>query len=268
MSRYDRQIIFRHIVTLLAIPLVLTGTGYALFSQQLSVNTTTTKPSYSTSNNMLFTYTRSLGTQGQKTVYTITGTVTNQGTASVTGWLLNFSLPTDFGGYGCGATVVCSTSGTTATVANGTGNGSIAPGGSVTFTVTFNSTASTNYTLQNISIAGSVAVGYQTISGLTVTASAGTRTKSGKWYYWPYTFTVTNNSGSAISAWRILAPWNSSTNAVNSMPANVNYVVAATQLTILSTTGMANNTSFQFTASLGSTSSTWVLTGYTIQGAL
>lgn len=267
MSRYNRQLIFRHIVTLIAIPLVLMGTGYALFSQQLSINTTTVYPSYTISNNMLFTYTRSLSTSGQKTIYSITGTVKNQGTTSVTAWLVNFSLPADFGAYSCGATVTCSTSGTTATVANGASNGTIAPGASVTFTLTFNSTASKNYILQNISVAGSVAVGYQTISGLTVTASAGTRTKSGKWYYWPYTFTVTNNSGSAISAWRILAPWNSTTNAVASMPANVNYVVTATQLTMLSTVGLANNASLQFTASLGSTSNSWVLTGYTIEGA-
>lgn len=215
---------------------------------------------------MFFTYATTLGSAGQKTVYNITGTVTNNGTASVTAWLVSFNLPSDFSNQSCDGTISCSMNGTTLTINNGTGNGTIAAGNSVNFTFTFRSSL-TSYNLQNISVAGTVPVGYQNISGLTVSASAGTRTKQGKWYYWPYTFTVTNNSGSAISAWRIQAPWNSGSNTVQSMPANVNYVTSATQLTMLSTTGMANNTSFQYTASLGSTSSTWTLTGYTIQGA-
>jgi hypothetical protein len=215
---------------------------------------------------MLFTYSTSYGSVGGKTVFNITGVVKNNGTATVTAWLLSFDMPSDFSNITCGTTVTCSNSGVTATINNGSGNGTIAAGASVTFTYSFRSSL-TKYTLQNISIAGTVPSGYQTISGLTVTASAGTRTKSGKWYYWPYTFTVTNNSGSALSAWRIQTPWSSSTNAVNSMPANVNYVVAATQLTMLSTTSIANGTNFVYTASLGSTSSTWALTGYTIQGS-
>jgi hypothetical protein len=252
---------------LLAIPLVLTGTGYALFSQQLSVNTTTTNPAYTTSNNLQFSYTKTLSTQGQKTVFTIVGTVKNLGTTNTASWQVMFDMPADFGNFTCDSAAVCSTSGATATIKNGTGNGTIPTGGTVSFTISFSS-SSTNYTLQNLSVAGTVPAVYQTISGLTLSVTHGNSTKAQGTYSWPYTFTVTNNSGSPLQAWRITAPWNTTTtNTVTSMSSTVNYLTNATQITILSTTGLANGSSIVFNATFTSKASTWALTGSAIQGA-
>lgn len=256
----------RHVLLLLVIPIALSGTTYALFSQQLSVNASTDKPAYTSSNNTNMSYTVSSYLQATKTVYTYTITVkNNNATSTITAWQLQFDIPSDFTQFSCASTVSCATSSARVTVNNGTGNGTLAAGATTSFTVNFTSYTA-GYVLQNIVIAGTIQAVYQTISGLTMTATAGTRTKSGKWYYWPYTITVTNNSGSTISQWRIQATWSSSTNAVSSMPSTVNYVVAATQLTILSITSVANGASFQFVPTLGSTSSSWVLSGYSVQG--
>ncbi len=266
MSRYRRTSeTFRHILMLLAIPLALMSTGYALFSQQLTISANGNKPAYSSSNNVIITYSKTYGTQGQKTVINFAVTVKNTGSSSITAWQAAFDVPTDYAQLSCANTVSCSTSGARVTVVNGSGNGTIAAGGTTAFTFSFN-TASSDWILQNVAVAGTVTAVYQTISGLTVSTSAGTRTKSGKNYYWPYTFTVTNNSGSAISAWRIQAPW-SSANTITNLSSTVNYVATTSQLTLLSTTGMTNSTTFQFTATLSSTSSAYTFTGYTIQGS-
>lgn len=257
----------RHALLLLAIPLALSGTGYALFTQNLAINTHATQPAYVATSNLLMTYTTSTGSQGSKIVYTETITIKYNGTATITAWQLMFDMPSDFTQFSCASTVSCSTSGVTATIVNGSGNGTINPGGTVTFTVNFTSYTA-GYILQNIHVSGTLALTYQTMSGLTMSVSAGTRTKSGKWYYWPYTFTVTNNTGQFLRGWRIQASWSSSTNAVSSMGSTVSYTTSTTQLTILSMAGISTGTSFQFNGTLGSTRSTWTLSGYSIQGAL
>lgn len=250
---------------LLAIPLALTSTGYALFSQQLSIDTNATKPAYSSSNNVIMTYTKVLGSQGGRTTYDFTVTVSNIGTETTESWQAGFDIPSDFVQFSCDSTVSCSTIADRVSVSSGPGNGAISPGGSINFTFSFAS-YSTDWTLQNVTIAGTLPLAFQTIPGLTVGFTSGTRTKDKKWYDWPYDFTVTNNSGSYISAWRIQANWSSSSNRVTSMDSSVNYVEGTTQLTILSTSGMADSTTFPFSSVLGSTDQNWTLTGVTIQG--
>lgn len=264
MSRYNGHLLFRHIVTLLAIPLVLTGTGYALFSQELSINTTTNNPSYTISNNLLFTYTKVLGTQGQQTTFDFVGTVTNQGTEDTASWQVSFDVPADFGSLSCENTVACSDSGSTVTVNSGAGNGAITPGNSVSFTFAFTS-YSTDYTLQNIFVAGTTPAVYQTIPGFTASSTHTTPTKVKGRYISTYTFTITNNSGNDVTDWQILAPWDSN-NLVSSMDNSVNYVVTATELTILSTSGVTDGSSFQFSATFDAKTSAWELTGYTLEG--
>lgn len=267
MSLRKRYTSLRHALLLLAIPLVLSGTGYALFAQNLSLNGQADQPAYVATSNLLMTYSTSTASQASKTVYTETITIQYNGTASITAWQLMFDMPSDFSQYSCQSTVSCSSSGATATIVNGSGNGTINPGGSVTFTVNFTSYTA-GYVLQNIYVSGTLALTYQTMAGLTVSATAGSRTKSGKWYSWPYAFTVTNNTGQFLRGWRIQAPWSSSTNRVGAMDSTVSYTTTTTQLTILSMAGIANGASFNFNATLASTNSSWVLTGYTIQGAL
>lgn len=260
---WSRQL--RHIAALLLIPALLISTGYAAFSQQLAVNTDTTIPGYTSSQNMIMTYNTVEGSQGQSIVYNITMTVKNNGSVAVESWQVLFDMPSDFSQFNCASSIVCSNSGNRATINNGTGNGTLSAGAQTSFTLSFRAGAS-GYILQNIAVSGVTAIVYQNIPGLTVGTSVGTRTKSGKWYYWPYTFTVTNNSGSSISRWRITAPWNSSSNAVSSMAGTVSYVAGATELTIVRVANLNNGTNFVFTGTLGSTNQNWSLTGMTIQG--
>lgn len=255
----------RHLVALLLIPILLASTGYALFSQQLSINTLTSRPGYQASQNMAVTYSVVYGTQGQNITYAITMVVKNNGATATESWSVLFDLPSaGWSNFGCASSVNCSTNGNRATIVSGSGNGTISSGGQTSFTFNFRSPVD-QYQLQNINVSAVTQVVYQNISGLTYNRTIGTRTKKGKNYSWPYTFTVSNNSGQAITRWRIQATWGSS-ETVAAMASTVDYVAAVPQLTILSKTGMNNGTNFVFTATLSSTNKNWSLPAGTIQG--
>lgn len=252
---------------LLVIPLLVVSTGYAVFTQQLTVTGSAEKPAYSYTNNMSMSYSIAYGTSGQRTVYNITMTVKYNGSGTIESWSTLFDMPSDFTSRTCQATVVCSSVGNRLTVSNGTGNGTINPNGTVTFTLSFQTNTGQGYELQNINVTGILARVYQTMSGLTFTATPGTRTKSGNRYSWPYTIQVTNNSGQAISAWRIQSTNWTSANQITGVSTTVNYVSTATLLTITSKTGLANGASITFNATMSTTNQNWVFAG-TVQGAL
>lgn len=266
MSRASRRRTYlRHIAMLVALPLVLMGTGFALFSRNLSISTTLTKPAYSSSQYIYMTYNRSVTAQSSVWLYTISPmTVINKGVTSVTAWQVKFDVPTGASAVTCPASVTCTRAGNTVTIVNGAGNGAIAAGASITFNISF--TAPTNNSvLQNIITSGTLSTAFQNVAGLTVSPVAGTRTKKGKTYTYPYTFTVTNNSGQNLSAWQITATW-SLTTTVASMSATVTYTTNATTLTITSTAAIANGANFVFNGSFSTTNATWTLTGVTIRG--
>lgn len=261
MSRYIwHNPLLRPIVGLLIVPLTLASVGYALFSQDLSIATTTRKPAYSQSQGLRVTYGRSLSPQGQVWNYNMAPfTITNNGAFPVTAWTVTFTVPAGTSNIAC-TNAVCTLNGTTLTVKNTASNGTIAIGGSVTPTVTFRVPTNT-YLPDDINISGVQDAPYQTYAGLTATFTRGTRTKSGQWYGWPYTFTVTNNSGVNLSSWRIQGtPWSTTGYRVNSMQTTVDYVSSTTALTILSKTALSTGSSFVFTANLGSTNQNWNFT--------
>jgi hypothetical protein len=240
------------------------STGYALYSQQLSVGATASYPTFSFTQNMRVTYTTSVSPQGQNWTYTVAVTIYNNGTHDTTAWQSTFSLPAGYSNVSC-SSANCTQASNVNTAVNNTSNGTIAAGSSLSYTLTFRTSTQT-YTFTSIGASATLAAIYQPVSGLTVTATPGTRTKSGKWYTWPYTIKVTNSSGQNLAGWRMLIPWSTSTNQVASMPTTVNYVEAATQLTILSKQAINNGTNFQFVANLSSTNSSWAMTGYSVQG--
>ncbi|MCA9325804.1 hypothetical protein KDA23_07160, partial [Candidatus Saccharibacteria bacterium] len=88
-------------------------------------------------------------------------------------------------------------------------------------------------------------------------------------FYWYHDFTVTNNSGQDLQAWRIIAQWDSSTNAVwaNGTDTTINYYEDTSELRLLSTQPLADGDSFTFTADLGDPDRNWVLGTYYIEGA-
>jgi hypothetical protein len=266
LRNFLRTPIFRHIAMLIAIPLLLSSTGYALFAQQLSVSATATSPAYTSSQNLSVSYTKDVAAAGQNWLYTVAVTIKNNSTRDTTGWQSAFSLPTDYANISC-SDATCTQTDDTNTAVNTGSNGAIAAGGMLTYTFSFTSLSQT-YRFTAIDVSGTLATAYEPVSGLTVIAVAGTRTESNGWYIWPYTFTVTNASGQDLDGWRILAPWDTSSNQVAGMPGAVNYIELAHQLTILSTQAIAHNTSFQFTADLSSTSPAYVLSGYSVDGQL
>ena len=254
----------RQVLALISIPLTLSSVGYALFSQQLSVTANASKPAYSRSQNLSITYVKTISSAANKWNYQINVTIKNDGTKGVTAWKSDFSLPSDFTSLSCTNGNCTQSAGTNSATSTGT-NGTIAPGGTSTYSLSFTS-ADPNYIFTSVSISGTPTQSYQTVTGLSVAAVPGNSTRKGQTYTYPYAFTVTNNSVQNLLGWRILIPWNSATNTVASISTTVDYTITANQLTILSKQPIASNTTFQFNLSIAVNSITYVLTGYTIEG--
>lgn len=257
-SRHSRHHgLLSHAVFLLSIPLLLSGTTYALLSQNLSLNATTTDPVYVATQYLFMSYTKTVTTVSTLKNYSVPITIRNNGPIGVTAWQIKVDLPADTTIYTCPTSVTCTKTGQTLTIVNGASNGSIAKNATRSFTITFR-TADPYYTLQNVYVSGTYAAGYQTITGLTVARVQGTRTFVSPYYRWPVTLTVTNTSGYTLSSWQITITW-SSARTVISMPAGVTYTTNATQLLITSTQPIANGETYVFTPVLGSTSSSWTV---------
>ncbi len=257
----------RQMAILLSIPLTISGVGYALFTQNLSVNTTAIKPAYTSSQGLRVTYTSTVTASGQTWTHTLNPiTITNYGSVGVSAWQFVFTLPSGYSNLAC-TSGTCTANGNVITMVNTT-NGTINPGGSVTVSLSFRTTL-TRYTLQDVNISGTYVPVYQTMSGLTVSRTVGTRTKSGQWYRWPYTFTIVNNTGQTLNGWRITAtPWNTTTTRVFSVTATVNYVSGASSLVMTRAGTFTSGTNYVFVANLESTDINWALTAYPVEGSI
>lgn len=270
MFRYRRRrsSYLKQIIVLIAIPLAISGVGYALFSQQLSINTDIRNVSYSSSQNLHLSYTKAVAPAGGVYQYNINPmTVTNKGSADALSWRVTFVLPADVTNFTCTNTgITCTRSGTTVTVINANQVTGFIPAGSTkTFVLSFR-TANPVYTLENLTVSGTLAPPYVPMGGLTLTVTEASRTWLLGWRV-TYTFRVTNNTGASVSAWRIRAIPNSASYTVNSMPTTVNYVVMPTELIITSKSALANGSSFQFNGVFTMSQAGWAITSYSVQGA-
>ena len=268
MSKPFRHTSFvKQLALLMALPLAVSSTGYALFTQQLSINTQANKPLYSSSQSLRATYTKTEAPSGNTLLYTYNPmTVTNTGSVAVTAWQLKFDPPAGFSQLSCDATVTCTTSAGTVTVVNKAANGTINPGGNIQFSFTYKS-STPNYTLQNIYVSGTLAPVFQTMAGLTVGFVKGTATKKGNTWTYPYTFTVTNSSGQNVSAWRAICTWNAPSTS-STVSTTVNYVTTASNITFTSKTALNTGSNIVFTGSFTSTSTTWTISTCSVQGSL
>lgn len=263
-SRRRRTGVFRQLVSLTALPLAVSGTGYALFSESLTLNTTAQKPYYSSTQQLYATYTKTETANGSNTNYSLSVTIKNTGVTSVTAWQYKFDVPSNVTSVTCQSTVTCTKSGVTETVKNGTGNGTIAAGASTSaFTITFTS-ATAKYVLQNNYVSGTYSTTYATVAGLTVGYVAGTRTKSGSTYTYPYTFTVTNNTAQTLG-WKAVCTW-SSNPTTKTVDTTVSYTAATANITFTYKTSIAALTNFTFNGTFKRTSSTWKISACTITG--
>ncbi len=252
----------KRIALLVAIPLALMSTGYALFSQQLSVTAQTTQPTFSFTQNLTPTYTQAVTPNQGLWTHTVTVTISNNGTSSVIAWQSSFDLPSDYTNVTC-ISATCSQTNNTNTAVNS--NSTIEAGGTAAYSFTFD-TSYQAYTFTNLAVSGTLAPVFQGVSGLAVSVSTGARSQSGATYTRPYTFTVTNNSGQDLAGWEITIPWNTTSNSVSSMPNTVGYTQSSSQLTILSSQALVNGANFQFTTDLSSTNANYLLSGYAVEG--
>lgn len=223
------QPVVRQLAALVVLPLVMMGTVYALFSQQLSVVATGASVAYVASNGMFMTYTKTMTGTGPYT-YTINPiTLTNNNVNDTADWTVTFTVPSDVTTVSCVATAVTCTFNTTTkvlTVKSVLTKGWIVTGGNAAITATnmiqFTSTTP-QYTLQNVTV---TSTNYQTYaSGLSTTI---TRTRSGSIH--TLTIGITTAAGVTASGWQIRIPTTQACTLVTNLPANVTYVCTPTAL--------------------------------------
>lgn len=251
---------------LLMVPLLMVSTGYALFSQDLSINATGSIVSYVSNQYMTVTYTKTATLATGLYTYRLTPMVIkNNGATSVTAWQVSFTVPADASSMVCpsATTATCTLVGTTITIKNGTGNGTIATGATRSITNFSFKSATAAYTVQNVVISATFSTAYQTVAGLTVTINRGTSTRNGSTYTWtPVTVTVTNNSGQPLSGWQLaVTPWASTSAVTSTLPTGLSYTTTSSKLTITSTNAINDDDSYQFTMTITNRSSTWTPVG-------
>ena len=258
--RGQRQILLRQIGLLLVVPILVMSTGYALFSQQLTVNGAASSVAYVSNQYTTMKYTKTITGTGPYTYTLNPTTIKNNGVTSITAWQFTFDLPPGMTTLTCPTSVVCSQTATTVTVKNGASNGTIATGATRTFSFSFKSTAN-KYTLQNVAISATFSTAYQTIAGLTVVATAGP--KSGGSF--PLTVTITNNSGQPISGWQVTIP--TTRTCTPTLPSGITYTCTTSLLTFTGAAiGIAAGAQYQFNSSVTTTMTTWVTTGAAVKG--
>lgn len=263
--RTRRTSYIRQLALLSAMPLALTGVGYALFSQNLNLAANTEKPAYTSSQYVYATYTKTETPSGSNTAYSFNPvTITNKGATSITAWQLKFDVPSNVATVTCASTVTCTKSGVTVTVKNGTGNGTIAAGASTTFTMSFTS-ATAKYTLQNMVVSGTFSTTNQTIAGLSVALIKVSGTKAGATWTYKYTFTVTNATAQSLSAWQAACTWSSAATS-STVDTTVSFSSNASRINFMSKTALAATSNFTFNGTFTKNSSTWVVRNCTITG--
>jgi hypothetical protein len=234
----------------------MVGVTFALFSQNLSTNATTSSVAYVSHQSLMMTYTNTI-TGTTPFTYTIAMTAKNNNTTTATTvWQVDFTVPADTSTISCPATVFCTLTGTKFTVLSST-NGAIAKnGGTVAVSFSFK-TATTNYVLDGINTYANYATSYTTLTGLTVNSAIGTRTGSSGAYTWPVTTTITNNYGQPLTGWQVsMTAWKS-TFTLSGLPSGVTNS-GTTTLVLTGANDLATGATYQFTWSANTkTTATW-----------
>lgn len=262
--KYSRTAV-RQVLLLLAMPLLIVGTSYALFSQTLTVDGDGELPQYVSNNYTVWTYTKTATLAAGIYTYKLNPfVIKNNGVTSITAWKVMFTVPADTTAITCPTTVTCSINNTTHVVTI-TRTVTIAKGASSTINNTSNSirftTATANYIPQNVDVSATYSTAYATITGLTVVATAGT--KSGGAF--PLTVTITNNSGQPISGWKVTVP--TTKTCTSTVPSGVTYTCTTTVLTYTgAAVAIAAGAQYQFNTTVTTTMTTWTTTGAAVTG--
>ena len=165
-----RHPLFRQLALLMAMPILVIGSSYALFSQTLTVNGNGTLPQYVSNNYTTVTYTKTATFAASKYTYTLNPlTIKNNGVTSITAWQVTFVVPADVTTVtSCPSTITCSIN-TTTHVITLSDTITVAAGGT---NVVNNAstpikfiTATANYVPQNVTISATFATTYAAITG-------------------------------------------------------------------------------------------------------
>lgn len=246
-------------------PLLITGISYALFSQNLTITGNESSVAYVSSNYTTVTYTKTATFATGVYTYSLNPfVIKNSGVTSITAWRVTFVVPNDTTAISCPTTVVCSINNTTHIVTI-TRTVTIAAGASSTINnattpIRF-TTATANYIPQNVTISATYAATYAAIAGLTVVATAGARVGGA----FPLTVTISNNSGQAISGWRVTIP--TTKTCTSTLPAGVTYTCTNKVLTYTGAAiGIAAGGQYVFNTTVTTTMTTWPTTGAAVTG--
>lgn len=257
--------LLRQFGLLFAMPALITGTSYALFSQTLTVDGSGTLPQYVSNNYTTVTYTKTASLAGSTYTYTINPmTIKNNGVTGITAWTVTFKVPADVTSVTCPTSITCSLN-TTTDIVTLSDTVAVAAGGtnvvnSSSRPIKF-STTTANYVLQDVTISATYSTAYATIAGLTVVATAGT--KSGGAF--PLTVTITNNSGQPISGWQVTVP--TTKTCTSTVPTGVTYTCSNSVLTYTgAAVAIANGAQYQFNTTVTTTMTTWTTSGAAVKG--
>lgn len=260
----------RAFVAALILPILVIGGGYALFSQNLSVQgTATANVSSAQTPSLQVTWTVQKWQAGSSWSYNVTAQVKNTGTVAVTGWHVTVTLPASITGLNCW-NGDCSLTGTTLNIENMNYNGSLAPNATTDFGMSFTS-ASDALSFSNYVANGDTPEtnnnNLTDIAGLTATMTYQNGWQANGGYVKQYTVTVTNNSASKVKAWRVeVSNWDSATHSVVNIW-NANYTSEQARLLMMSTGALTTNTSASFGVQLQVPTNTWS-PNYSVKGAL
>lgn len=258
MVRRHRLINLRTFLVASLIPLFLVGAGYALFSQNLSLQGKgTAVVSPSSSSGLAVAWTRSVWQSGSNWSYNMNGTVTNNGAVVSTSWEIVVQLPASITGVSCWGGD-CTLSGTTLTIANLSYNGSIAPGSSITLGVSFTSSSGVvSFDNATIGAGSSNEADFIVTNGLTATMTFQNQWQSGSNYVKQYNVVVANTSAIKVKAWRIeVSNWSNATHSVAGIW-NADYTSEPARLIMTSQSSLNAGSTANFGVQLSVPSSTW-----------
>ena len=259
MSRHRHQLRLETLLVFLLAPLLLVSVGYALFSQNLSLQGTSRAIVNDPAEpNLVVSSTRTVWQTGVNFNYTMSVTVSNIGTLASTGWEIIITLPATISGLSCW-NVLCSLSGTTLTMTNMSYNGSIAPGASTDFGMSFKSKNSAiNFDTYDIEGDSGLESDdqYIVISGLNASFTPSGSWNSGGNHIKQYNVQVTNTTGARIKAWKIFLNWNSTSNSVVAIW-NATYVAEPTVLKLSNGGQLDSGSTASFGMQLGVPTSSW-----------
>lgn len=260
----------RSIVIALILPILVIGGGYALFSQNLSIQgTATAEVSSAQAPSLQFAWTMQKWQSNGVWSYNVTGQVKNTGTIAATGWTITVTLPSTITGLNCW-NGDCSITSTSLMIQNMNYNGSINPGATADFGMSFTANSDT-VSFSNYMVKGdspqTVSNNLSSINGLTVKMVYDNGWQANGGYVTQYTVMVTNNSGTKVKTWRTeVSNWDSATQSVVNIW-NASYTSEQTRLLMMSTGALANGASTSFGVQLQASSASWT-PSYGIKGAL